>query len=102
MRGWFSSTSIGVGYYDFAPFGDGVQGEELKFSIGGGYTWALSEWWRMTAELGVGPILTQYRVYTAEAPDRLVVTDEQARVFWGITNAKFSLSYLFHTRPRGR
>lgn len=103
MRGWFASASVGAGYYDFALWNPkGVQGEEFKISLGGGYTWALSPWWRLTAELGVGPVFTQYRLYEAEAPDRLIVTEENRNVFLRPTTAKISLTYLLHTCPKGR
>lgn len=103
MRGWFASASVGAGYYDFALWNPtGVQGEEIKLSVGGGYTWALSPWWRLTAELGVGPVFSQYRIYNAEAPDRLVVQGQYSNVFLRPTAAKISLTYLLHTPVRAR
>ncbi len=103
MRGWFASASVGAGYYDFALWNPtGVQGEEIKLSLGGGYTWALSPWWRLTAELGVGPVFSQYRIYNAEAPDRLVVQEDTRNVFLRPTQAKLSLTYLLHTPVRAR
>lgn len=103
MRGWFASASAGVGYYDFALWNPtGVQGEEFKFSVGGGYTWALGSWWRLTAELGIGPVFTQYRIYEAETPDLLVVQGDYSNVFLRPTAAKISLTYLLHTPSRGR
>ncbi len=103
MRGWFASASVGAGYYDFAHWNPtGVQGEEIKLSLGGGYTWALSPWWRLTAELGVGPVFSQYRIYNAESPDRLVVQEDTRNVFLRPTQAKLSLTYLLHTPVRAR
>lgn len=103
MRGWFASASVGAGYYDFALWNPtGVQGEEIKLSVGGGYTWALSPWWRLTAELGVGPVFSQYRIYNAEAPDRLVVQGQYSNVFLRPTAAKISLTYLLNTPARAR
>jgi len=103
LRGWFASASAGAGYYDFALWNPkGVQGEELKLSVGGGYTWALGDWWRLTAELGIGPVFTRYRIYEAEAPDHLVVTDQYSNVFLRPTTAKLSLTYLLHSTPRAR
>ena len=103
MRGWFASASVGAGYYDFALWNPtGVQGEEIKLSLGGGYTWALSPWWRLTAELGVGPVFSQYRIYNAESPDRLVVQEDTRNVFLRPTQAKLSLTYLLHTPVRAR
>ena len=103
MRGWFASASVGAGYFDFALWNPtGVQGEEIKLSLGGGYTWALSSWWRLTAELGVGPVFSQYRIYNAESPDRLVVQEDTRNVFLRPTQAKLSLTYLLHTPVRAR
>ena len=103
LRGWFASASAGAGYYDFALWNpNGVQGEELKLSVGGGYTWALGDWWRLTAELGIGPVFTKYRIYEAETPDRLVVTDQRSNVFLRPTTAKISLTYLLHSTSRAQ
>lgn len=98
LRGWYASASAGLGYYDFAPWGDGVQGEEIKLSLGGGYTWALGDWWRLSAELGVGPVFTRYRNYQHQPNGDLLWISNQNRVLFGPTSAKISFSYLLHTR----
>lgn len=102
FHGWFVSASAGLGYYDFAPWGDGVQGEELKFSLGGGYTWKLGNWWRLSAELGVGGLFSRFRTYEAQAPGVLMVKNQGDLIYWGPTQAQISLTYLLHTRTRGR
>ena len=97
FRGWFASASAGAGMYDIALWNPtGIQGEEIKLSVGGGYTVAIGNWWRMTAELGVGPIFTKYRVYEAEAPDRLVFKGNYSKAIPSPTTAKISLTYLLH------
>lgn len=102
FHGWFVSASAGLGYYDFAPWGDGVQGEEMKFSLGGGYTWKLGDWWRLSAELGVGGLFSRFRSYNAESPTVLMVKNQGDLIYWGPTNAQISLTYLLHRRAGGR
>ena len=94
--GWFASASLGAGYYDFAPWGNGIQGEEVKFSLGGGYTWALGSWWRMSAELGIGPVFTQYRRYEHQTGGELLWLQSGKGLYFAPTSARFSLIYLFH------
>lgn len=94
--GWFASASLGAGYYDFAPWGNGIQGEEVKFSLGGGYTWALGSWWRMSAELGIGPVFTQYRRYEHQTSGELLWLQSGKGLYFAPTSARFSLVYLFH------
>lgn len=103
LRGWFASASAGAGYYDFALWNpNGVQGEEFKLSFGGGYSLAIGPWWRLTTELGFGPVFSQYRIYNAEATDLLVVKEEASNVFFRPTTAKISLTYLLHTPSKVR
>ena len=102
FNGWFVSGSAGLGYYDFAPWGDGVQGEEIKFSLGGGYTWRLGNWWRISAELGVGGIFSRFRTYEAQSPTVLMVKNQGDLIYLGPTNAQISLTYLLHKRTEAR
>lgn len=102
FHGWFVSASAGLGYYDFAPWGDGVQGEEMKFSLGGGYTWKLGNWWRLSAELGVGGLFSRFRTYEAQAPGVLMVKNQGDLIYWGPTQAQISLTYLLQRRTGGR
>lgn len=102
FNGWFVSGSAGLGYYDIAPWGDGVQGEEIKFSLGGGYTWKLGNWWRLSAELGVGGLFSRFRSYEAQSPTVLMVKNQGDLIYWGPTNAQVSLTYLLHKRVGAR
>ncbi len=86
---------------------DAVSRVNVSLDIPVGKHWDITAdyvfpWWRLTAELGVGPVFSQYRIYNAEAPDRLVVQEDTRNVFLRPTQAKFSLTYLLHTPVRTR
>lgn len=62
--------------------GDGVQGEEIKFSLGG--------------------IFSRFRTYEKQSPTVLMVKNQGDLIYWGPTNAQISLTYLLHKRAGAR
>ena len=101
LRGWFLSAHAGGGYYDIAPWDDGYQGWEIAAGIGGGYSLAIGSWWRIDAALAVGPFYTDYITYQ-DTGNRatLLQTGEGGHFRFLPTEARFSLTYLFHRKKK--
>ena len=97
FRGWFASAHLGGGYYDIAPWGDGYQGWEITGGIGGGYSVAIGNWWRLDASLAVGPFYTDYITYQ-DAGNRsvLIQTGSDRRFRLLPTDVRISLTYILH------
>ena len=102
LHGWYVSAGIGGGYYDIAPWGDGIQGTHLLLQLGGGYSWRIGCNWRLDAFLALGPLWTDWETYTDENNNRsvLISKDKGTSLFPVVpASAGISLVWLI---PRWR
>ena len=98
-RGWFLSAAVGAGKYNLAWAGKGVEGKAIIGGIGGGYTWAFGDWWRLDTSFNLGMMLTDFNRYdlsgTSELPDAAIhsrLPDPAA--------LKVTLTYLIHSKKK--
>lgn len=103
MDGWYASVSAGMGYYDFERNGKGYQGEEILGSVGLGYNFCLDRHWSIDFGLGVGPMYTRYRYYEGrQNNEHLMYRYSGTFSYFGVTDAKVTLTYLFYCNKRER
>ena len=97
LEGWYAYASAGAGYYDFEQNGKGYQGEEIVGTIGLGYGLDLGHNWSLDFAIGAGPMYTQYRYYEARNNNQHLMYQYSGTMqYFGVTDAKISLRYLFH------
>lgn len=103
LKGWYASLSAGAGYYDFQRNGNGYQGEEILGSLGVGYSLCFNDHWSLNFGLGAGPMLTRYRYYEGRSNnEHLVYRYSGTFTYFGVTDAKVTLTYLFYYKKRNR
>lgn len=101
LDGWYASAAAGMGYYDFERNGKGYQGEEILASIGGGYALTFNDHWSINFGLGVGPIYSKYRYYVGRSNnEHLMYQYSGTYKYFGLTDAKITLTYLFWTKKK--
>ncbi|MBP5572027.1 MAG: DUF3575 domain-containing protein [Bacteroidales bacterium] len=101
LEGWYASLSVGCGYYDFEHNGKGYQGEEILASMGLGYSLVFNENWSMNFGIGFGPMFTQWRYYIEKTSNQHLVYQYSGKSqYFGITDAKITLTYLFHVNKK--
>lgn len=100
LDGWYAYAGVGMGYYDFERNGRGYQGEELLGSVGIGYNLTLNKHWSLDFGLGVGPMYSRYRYYIGRSNnEHLMFQYSGSFTYFGITDARISLTYLlYHNR----
>ena len=99
LDGWYAYAAVGAGYYDFERGGKGYQGEEILGTLGLGYGLYLgkSRTWSLDFALGGGPVFTQYRYYVGRSNNEHLVYQYSGKLtYFGVTDAKVTLRYLFH------
>ena len=99
LDGWYAYAAVGAGYYDFERNGKGYQGEEILGTRGLGYGLYLgkSRTWSLDFALGGGPVFTQYRYYVGRSNNEHLVYQYSGKLtYFGVTDAKVTLRYLFH------
>ena len=103
LEGWYASLSAGMGYYDFQRNGNGYQGEEALGSLGIGYSLCFNEHWSLNFGIGVGPMYTRYRYYEGRSNnEHLMYRYGGTFTYFGGTDAKVTLTYLFYYKKRNR
>lgn len=101
LEGWYASLSLGGGYYDFEHNGKGYQGEEILASLGLGYSLVFNENWSMNFGIGFGPMFTQWRYYIEKTSNQHLVYQYSGKSqYFGVTDAKITLTYLFHVNKK--
>lgn len=101
LEGWYASASAGMGYYDFQHNGNGYQGEEVLASLGLGYSLAFNDNWSLNFGIGVGPMYTRYRYYEGRQNNQHLVYRYNGKfTYFGVTDAKVTLTYLFYYKKR--
>lgn len=97
LDGWYAYAGVGAGYYDFERNGRGYQGEEILGSLGIGYGLYIGRNWSFDFAVGGGPIFTRYRYYIGRSNNEHLMYQYSGRLtYFGVTDAKVSLRYLFH------
>ena len=92
-----------MGYYDFQRNGNGYQGEEALGSLGIGYSLCFNEHWSLNFGIGVGPMYTRYRYYEGRSNnEHLMYRYGGTFTYFGVTDAKVTLTYLFYYKKRNR
>ena len=103
LDGWYAYAGVGMGYYDFERNSRGYQGEELLGTIGLGYSISFGKHWSADIGLGVGPLYSQYRYYIGRSNnEHLVYQYSGSFTYFGITDARVSISYLFTAKKKGK
>ena len=103
LEGWYASLSAGMGYYDFQRNGNGYQGEEILGSLGIGYSLCFNEHWSLNFGIGVGPMYTRYRYYEGRSNNEHLMYRYSGKfTYFGVTDAKVTLTYLFYYKKRNR
>ncbi|MBR1887489.1 MAG: DUF3575 domain-containing protein [Bacteroidales bacterium] len=103
LEGWYAYLSAGMGYYDFQHNGNGYQGEEALGSVGIGYSLCFDEHWSLNFGLGVGPMYTYYRYYEGrQNNEHLMYRYSGNFTYFGVTDARVTLTYLFYYKKRIR
>lgn len=103
LSGWFLSASVGGGYYDLAPWGDGVQGSHMTASLGGGYSWRIGQNWRLDAFLGIGPMLTRWETYSPENDRSVLVSKDKGKTLFPVLPTSLGISIVWLVPgPRNR
>lgn len=103
LEGWYASLSAGMGYYDFQHGGNGYQGEEALASLGIGYSLCFDEHWSLNFGIGFGPMYTYYRYYEGrQNNEHLMYRYNGTFTYFGVTDAKVTLTYLFYYKKRNR
>ncbi|MBP5488299.1 MAG: DUF3575 domain-containing protein [Bacteroidales bacterium] len=101
LEGWYASLSVGGGYYDFEHNGKGYQGEEVLGSLGLGYSLCFNEHWSLNFGIGFGPMFTQWRYYEKKSTSQALVYKYSGNSkYFGPTEAKVSLTYLFYVNRK--
>ena len=101
LEGWYASLSVGAGYYDFEHNGKGYQGEEILASLGLGYSLVFNENWSMNFGIGFGPMFTQWRYYIEKTSNQHLIYQYSGKSqYFGVTDAKITLTYLFHANKK--
>ena len=101
LRGWFVSVTAGAGYYDVCWNSKGSQGRGFLGNIGGGYSFALGDWWRFDLSAGIGMMIADYKRYQLSPDGKTLIglNTGTARIP-DPTSVKVSFVYLFHTRGK--
>ena len=103
LEGWYASLSGHMGYYDFERKGKGYQGEEANISMGFGYSMCFDEHWSLNFGIAFGPMYTQYRYYEGRNNNsRLVYQYPGHTWYFGPTDARISLTYLFYAPKKNK
>ena len=101
LDGWYASLSLGGGYYDFERNGEGYQGEEVLASLGLGYSMVFDKHWSLNFGIGFGPMLTQWRYYKQKPSNQHLVYQWSGNLqYFGVTDAKVTLTYLFYVNKK--
>lgn len=101
LDGWYVYAGAGMGYYDFERDAKGYQGEELLGTIGLGYSIPLGKSWNLDIGLGIGPLYSRYRYYIGRSNnEHLVYQYSGSFSYFGITDARVSISYLFTAKKK--
>ena len=101
LDGWYASLSLGGGYYDLERNGKGYQGEEILASMGLGYSMVFDKHWSLNFGIGFGPMLTQWRYYQQKASNQHLVYQWSGKSqYFGVTDAKVTLTYLFYVNKK--
>ena len=73
----------------------------LTSAIGGGYSIAFGEHFRLNLGVGIGPILTHYRYYEGRmANQHLMYRYSGNWQYFGVTDAKISITWLFYRKKK--
>ena len=101
LRGHFLGLDLSAGYYDFEPRHKGIQGEFQLAGLEYGYSWALTDNWRLELSVGAGWMGTHYRKYKGDDTDRHLIYQGSEKLYWfGPTKAGISIKYLFDYTPK--
>lgn len=101
FSGHFLGLNLSAGYYDFEPLHNGYQGEFQMIGLEYGYSWKLSDHWRLDTAIGGGWMATHYRYYEADATDTHLIYQHSGRLGWfGPTKAEVGLKYIFTHKQR--
>ena len=97
LEGWYTYAAFGMGYYDFERNGKGYQGEEFLGSVGVGYSLVFGPHLSLNFGLGVGPLYTHYRYYEGRSNNEHLMYQYKGKwQYFGITDAKVTLTWLFY------
>ena len=78
-----------------------VQGEEVRASLGLGYSLAVNDNWSLNFGIGVGPMYTRYRYYEGRQNNQHLMYHYNGKfTYFGVTDAKVTLTYLFYYKKR--
>lgn len=103
LGGWYAFGSVGVGYYDLEFTGKGYQGEEILGSLGIGYGILLGKHLSLNLGIGFGPLYTRYRYYEGRSNnEHLMFQYRGTWRYFGITDAKIALTWLFYHKKDKR
>ena len=103
LEGWYAYLGAGCGYYDFEHEGKGYQGEEILGSLGVGYGLCFDRQWSIDFALGLGPMYTRYRYYEGRSNNQhLMYRYSGTFRYFGMTDARVKLTYLFYAKKRDR
>ena len=96
LRGHHLGLDLTAGYYDLEPKHKGWQGEFQGAGIEYGYTWRLSERWRLDASIGAGLFATKFRYYKGDSSDVHLIYQNHGKLFYfGPIELGVTLKYLF-------
>ena len=103
LDGWYAYVSAGLGYYDFQRDGNGYQGEEALASVGIGYSLTFGEHLSLNFGIGAGPLYTHYRYYEGRSNNEHLMYQYKGKwQYFGITDAKVTLTWLFYRERKVR
>ena len=96
LRGHHLGLDLSAGYYDLEPKHKGWQGEFQAVGLEYGYTWRLSERWRLDASIGAGLFATKFRYYKGDSSDVHLIYQNHGKLFYfGPIELGITLKYLF-------
>ena len=98
-RGWFVSAAFATGKYNLAWKGAGVDGVAMIGGIGGGYTWALGDWWRLDASCNLGMMIADFNRYDLTGTSSLPGGKVHSRLP-DPASFKVTLTYLIHHKRK--
>ena len=96
LRGHHLGLDLSAGYYDLEPKHKGWQGEFQAVGLEYGYTWRLSERWRLDASICAGLFATKFRYYKGDSSDVHLIYQNHGKLFYfGPIELGITLKYLF-------
>lgn len=97
LTGWYLYAGAGAGYYDFERNSKGYQGEEILGALGVGYGIHLGKHWSLDIAAGGGPLFSRYRYYEGRSYNEHLMFRYNGNLnYMGLTDAKFTIRYLFY------